>query len=133
MVQQTSSRRVYYDMSSMTDALLKTYVTQDLVIESSDYIESLASNYGVTPSQILTPTPYVIRMIAMYYTYMKAAWLRTVYSLGKEVDKDAFRLKYDMYKSALEDLLNQLSAESFTGGVTAKKRKFPSTMGLARN
>ena len=133
MVQQTSSRRVYYDMSSMTDALLKTYVTQDLVIESSDYIESLASNYGVTPSQILTPTPYVIRMIAMYYTYMKAAWLRTVYSLGKEVDKDAFRLKYDMYKSALEDLLNQLSAESSTGGVTVKKRKFPSTMGLARN
>lgn len=133
MVQQTSSRRVYYDMSSMTDALLKTYVTPDLVNESSDYIESLASNYGVTPSQILTPTPYVIKMIAMYYTYMKAAWLRTVYSLGKEVDKDAFRLKYDMYKVALDDLLNQLSAESFTGGVTAKKRKFPSTMGLARN
>ena len=133
MVQQTSSRRVYYDMSSMTDALLKTYVTPDLVNESSDYIESLASNYGVTPSQILTPTPYVIKMVAMYYTYMKAAWLRTVYSLGKEVDKDAFRLKYDMYKAALDDLLNQLSAESFTGGVTAKKRKFPSTMGLARN
>lgn len=133
MVQQTSSRRVYYDMSSMTDALLKSYITQDLVIESSDYIESLASNYGVTPSQILTPTPYVIRMIAMYYTYMKAAWLRTVYSLGKEVDKDAFRLKYDMYKAALNDLLNQLSAESFTGGVTVKKRRFPSTMGLARN
>ena len=101
MVQQTSSRRVYYDMSSMTDALLKSYITQDLVIESSDYIESLASNYSVAPSQILTPTPYVIRMIAMYYTYMKAAWLRTVYSLGKEVDKDAFRLKYDTYKAAL--------------------------------
>ena len=45
-------------MSSMTDALLKSYITQDLVIESSDYIESLASNYSVAPSQILTPTPY---------------------------------------------------------------------------
>lgn len=133
MVQQTSSRRVYYDMQLMTDALLKTYVTPDLVTESSDYIESLASNYSVTPDQIVTPTPYIIKMIAMYYTYMKAAWLRTVYSLGKEVDKDAFRLKYDMYKNALDDLLSQLTAESFTGGVTAKKRKFPSTMGLARN
>lgn len=133
MVQQTSSRRVYYDTASMTDALLKTYVTPDLVTESSDYIESLASNYNVTPNQIVTPTPYIIKMIAMYYTYMKAAWLRTVYSLGKEVDKDAFRLKYDMYKNALDDLLSQLTAESFTGGVTAKKRKFPSTMGLARN
>ena len=120
-------------MQLMTDALLKTYVTPDLVTESSDYIESLASNYSVTPNQIVTPAPYIIKMIAMYYTYMKAAWLRTVYSLGKEVDKDAFRLKYDMYKNALDDLLSQLTAESFTGGVTAKKRKFPSTMGLARN
>lgn len=133
MGQQISNRRVYYDMKALTDALLKTYVTPDLVTESSDYIESLASNYNVSPSQIKTPTPYIIRMVATYYTYMKAAWLRTVYSLGKEVDKDAFRLKYDMYKNALDDLLSQLTAESFTGGTTAKKRKFPSTMGLARN
>lgn len=133
MAQDTLDRRTYFDISTMTDALLKTFVTPDLVTETSDYIESLASNYSVTPEQIATPTPYIIRMIATYYAYMKAAWLRTVYSLGKEVNKDAFRLKYDMYKSALDELLSQITAESFTGGATAKKRKFPSTMGLARN
>jgi hypothetical protein len=72
-------------------------------------------------------------MVAIYYTYMKAAWLRTVYSVGKETDKDSFRLKWEMYKNALDELLDQLNAESFTNGTSAKKRKFPSVMGLARN
>lgn len=125
--------RVYYNVATLSDTLLKTYVTPDLVKESSDYIESLARNYGVDPSKIAEPTPYIITMIATYYVYMKAAWLRTVYSLGKETDKDSFRLKWEMYKQALEELLDQLNADSFTNGTSARKRKFPSVLGLARN
>lgn len=133
MALSTTNRRVYYDVTTLSDALLKTYVTPDLVEESSDYIESLASDYGVSVASIATPTPYIVKMVATYYVYMKTAWLRTVYSLGKETDKDSFRLKYEMYKGALDELLEQLTAESFTNGAKAKKRKFPSTMGLARN
>lgn len=133
MALNQASYRVYYDANTLSDALLKTYVTQDLIKESSEYIESLARNYGVSPSSIATPTPYIVKMVAIYYTYMKAAWLRTVYSVGKETDKDSFRLKWEMYKNALDELLDQLNAESFTNGTSAKKRKFPSVMGLARN
>lgn len=133
MASSTTNFRVYYDATTLSDALLKTYVTQDLIKESSEYVESLARNYGVSPSSIATPTPYIVRMVAIYYTYMKAAWLRTVYSLGKETDKDSFRLKWEMYKQALDELLDQLNADSFTNGTSAKKRKFPSVMGLARN
>lgn len=129
----TNTYRVYYDVTTLSDALLKTFVTQEIVKESSEYIESLAMDYGVSANAIATPTPYIIKMIATYYAYMKAAWLRTVYSVGKETDKDSFRLKYEMYKNALDELLEQLTAESFTDGAKAKKRKFPATMGLARN
>ena len=125
--------RTYYDANKLTDALLKTYVTEDIVKESSEYVESLARNYGVSPSNIATPTPYIVKMIAIYYSYMKAAWLRTVYSLGKETDKDSFRLKWEMYKEALDELLAQLNASSFTDGTSARKRKFPAVLGLARN
>ena len=116
MASSTTNFRVYYDATTLSDALLKTYVTQDLIKESSEYVESLAMNYGVSSSSIATPTPYIVRMIAIYYTYMKAAWLRTVYSLGKETDKDSFRLKWEMYKNALDELLDQLNADSFTNG-----------------
>lgn len=133
MASSNPAYRVYYNVSTLTDALLKTYVTPDIVKESSDYIESIARNYKVSAYQIAQPTPYIVQMLATYYAYMKAAWLRTVYSVGKETDKDSFRLKYEMYKAALDDLLKQINAESFTNGVTAKKRKFPSVMGLARN
>lgn len=133
MASSTTNFRVYYDATTLSDALLKTYVTKDIIKESSEYIESLAINHGVSPSSIATPTPYIVKMIAIYYSYMKAAWLRTVYSVGKETDKDSFRLKWEMYKQALEELLDQLNAESFTNGVSAKKRKFPSVMGLVRN
>ena len=133
MASSTIDYRVYYDATIMSDALLKTYVTQDLIKESSEYVESLARNYGVAPSSISTPTPYIVKMIAIYYTYMKTAWLRTVYSIGKETDKDSFRLKWEMYKNALDELLEQLNANSFTDGTSARKRKFPSVLGLARN
>ena len=129
----TNNYRVYYNSATLSDTLLKTYVTPDIIKESSDYVESLARNYGVAPSNIAEPTPYIISMIAIYYAYMKAAWLRTVYSLGKETDKDSFRLKYEMYKQALDELLAQLSSDSFTNGTSARKRKFPAVMGLARN
>jgi hypothetical protein len=125
--------RAYYNKATLTDALLKTYVTEDLVKESSEYVESLARNYGVAPENIADPTPYIVKMIAIYYSYMKAAWLRTVYSLGKETDKDSFRLKWEMYKQALDELLAQLNASSFTNGTSARKRKFPAVLGLARN
>ena len=133
MALSTIDYRVYYDVTTLSDALLKTYVTPDIVKESSEYIEMLAKSFGVSPEAIKIPTPYIVKMVATYYSYMKAAWLRTVYSVGKETDKDSFRLKYEMYKQALDDLISQLNADSFTDGSTAKKRKFPATMGLARN
>ena len=133
MASSTTNFRVYYDATTLSDALLKTYVTKDIIKESSEYIESLAINHGVSPNSIATPTPYIVKMIAVYYSYMKAAWLRTVYSVGKETDKDSFRLKWEMYKEALDELLAQLNASSFTDGTSARKRKFPAVLGLARN
>ena len=44
--------RIYFNTKMLDDALLKSYVTPEIVRESSEYIESLALSYGVNPKYI---------------------------------------------------------------------------------
>ena len=125
--------RIYFNTKMLDDALLKSYVTPQIVRESSAYVESVALSYGVAASSIAVPTPDIVRRLAMYYAYFTAAWRKASFSVGKNSDEDAFALKAKWLKSILDDLLDQLSAESFTGGVTSAKRKFPSTLPISRN
>ena len=125
--------RVYFNVKSLDDALLKTYVTPQIVKETSAYVESVALSYGVSVSEIRNPPTTPVTMLATYFAYFTAALRKASYSIGKEADKDSFHLKMRTYKDLLDDLLSQLSAESFTGDVVAKRRKFPSTMPISRN
>ena len=125
--------RVYFNVKSLDDALLKTYVTPQIVKETSAYVESVALSYGVPVSAIRNPPTTPVTMLATYFAYFTAALRKASYSIGKEADKDSFHLKMRTYKDLLDDLLSQLSAESFTGDVVAKRRKFPSTMPISRN
>lgn len=125
--------RIYFNTKSLDDALLKTYVTPQIVKETSAYVESIALSYGVVASDIRMPPTTPITMLATYYAYFTAALRKASYSVGKEADKDSFHLKMRTYKELLDDLLSQLSKESFTGDVVSKKRKFPATMPISRN
>ena len=125
--------RVYFNTKMLDDALLRTYVTPQIVRETSSYVESVALSYGVPASAIATPTPDIVRRLALYYAYFISALRKASYALGHEADLDSFHLKARFYKELLDDLLDQLSADSFTGGLTSKKRKFPSTLPISRN
>lgn len=125
--------RIYFNTKMLDDALLKSYVTPQIVRETSAYVESVALSFGVAPSQIATPTPDIVRRLALYYAYFTSAIRKASYAVGKEADLDSFHLKARFYKELLDDLLDQLSADSFTGGLTQKKRKFPSTLPISRN
>lgn len=125
--------RVYFDTAALDDALLKSYVTPQIVEESSQYVEAIALSYGVTPNAIATPTPFLVKRLALLYAYMTSAQKKSTFAKGSSADEDSFALKFKMYKGLLDDLLDMLSAESFTNGVQAKKRKFPVTMGIERN
>ncbi len=128
-----TERRIYFNPKTLDDALLKSYVTPQIVTESSDYVESVALSYGVSADKIATPTPDIVKRLALYFAYMTAAWRKASFSLGKTADNDSFALKYRVMKGLLDDLLDQLTAESFTGGTSAKKRSFPSTLPIGRN
>lgn len=117
----------------LDDALLKTYVTPRIIRDSSSYVEAIAMSFGVTPDKIAEPTPFLVQQLSMYWAYMTSAQLKSVFSTGKDVDKDSFALKFRLYKGLLDDLLKQLSAETFTNGKKAKKRSFPATMEISRN
>ena len=124
--------RVYFDVRTLDDALLKSYVTPQIVAESTKYVEAVARSYGVLPTEIATPTPFLVERVAMLYSYMTAAQRKATFSKGNSVDNDSFALKFQMYKGLLNDVLSMLTADSFTNGMQAKKRRFPVTMRLER-
>ena len=124
--------RVYFDVRTLDDALLKSYVTPQIVAESTKYVEAVAMSYGVLPTEIATPTPLLVERVAMLYSYMTAAQRKATFSKGNSVDNDSFALKFQMYKGLLNDVLSMLTADSFTNGMQAKKRRFPVTMRLER-
>ena len=124
--------RVYFDVRTLDDALLKSYVTPQIVAESTKYVEAVAMSYGVLPTDIATPTPFLVEGVAMLYSYMTAAQRKATFSKGNSVDNDSFALKFQMYKGLLNDVLSMLTADSFTNGMQAKKRRFPVTMRLER-
>lgn len=128
--------RVYFNSKMLDDALLKPYVTPQIVQESSKYVESIASSFGVSASSIAEPTPFMVSQLALLWAYMTAAWRKALFSAGSkniEVINDSFAMKYRLFKELLDDLLDQLTAESFTNGAKAKKRTFPATMAISRN
>ena len=124
--------RVYFDVRTLDDALLKSYVTPQIVAESTKYVEAVAMSYGVLPTEIATPTPFLVERVAMLYSYMTAAQRKATFSKGNSVDNDSFALKFQMYKGLLNDVLSMLTVDSFTNGMQAKKRRFPVTMRLER-
>ena len=125
--------REYFDRRNLDDALLKTYVTEEIIEESSKYIESLALTFNILPSDIANPTPYPISRLAQTFAYMTAAQRKATFSVGKDANNDSFSLKYKLYKSLLDELEGKITADSFKDGNSAKRRKFPSTLALYRN
>ena len=125
--------REYFNSRNLDDALLKTYVTEEIIEESSKYIESLALTFNVLPSEIANPTPYPISRLAQTFAYMTAAQRKATFSVGKDANNDSFSLKYKLYKSLLDELEGKITADSFKDGNSAKRRKFPSTFALYRN
>ena len=125
--------RIYFNANTLDDALLKSYVTPKIVEETTQYVESVALSYGVTAAQIATPTPDIVRRLALYYAYFITALRKAQYSSGKDAQLDSFHLKARFYRELLDDLLDQLTAESFTGGLVSRKRSFPSVIAISRN
>ena len=125
--------REYFNRINLDDALLKTYVTEEIIEESSKYIESLALTFNILPSEIANPTPYPISRLAQTFAYMTAAQRKATFSVGKDANNDSFSLKYKLYKSLLDELEGKITADSFKSGNSAKRRKFPSTLTLYRN
>ena len=128
-----SNYRVYFNTKMLDDALLARYVTPQIVDESSQYVESVAQGFGVPPNAIATPTPFMVSQLALYWAYMTAAWRKAQFSVGKSADNDSFALKYKLFYELLNDLLDRITADTFTNGQTAKKRTFPATMAISRN
>lgn len=129
----TEEFREYFNVKMLDDALLRTYVTPEIVRESSQYVEAVAYSLGVEKERIATPTPYMVSRLGMIFAYMTSAQRKATFAKGEKVDNDSFALKYKLYRELLNDLLKQITANTFTNGKIAKKRSFPFTAPISRN
>lgn len=132
--------RIYFDVTTVDDALLKTYiyknqaiVNQSVVNESSEYVESFAISLGVDIKTIAVPTPYKVSKMAEFFCYMTIAQMQSTFSKGGEATNDSFALKYEMYRKRLVDIEASITALTFTNGVQAKKRRFPLSIPMSRS
>lgn len=124
--------RIYFDTSNLDDSLLAKWVTQKVIEETSDYVESFAESLGVPAIMIIEPTPYKVSRQAELFAYMTAALKKTMFSTGKDNAEDAFALKYKMYKTLLEQFEQSLTAATYTTGIASPKRQFPMTVRMYR-
>lgn len=130
--------KLYFNPYNLDDALLRTYVTPAIIDESSQYVESIALGLGVSAKDIYIDAttglpPYMIQRLARIFSYMTAAYRKATFAKGGNVDNDSFALKYRIYKALLDDLLSSITGDTFTNGISAKKRKFPAIIGMSRN
>lgn len=128
----TVTPRVYLDVKSLDDLLLKQWVTPAIIAESTEYVESFAISLGVDVSTIATPTPYTIARMAELFCYMTAAQKKATFTTGKDAGNDSFALKYEMYRQLLANTEKSITALTFTNGVKAKPRRFPRSISISR-
>lgn len=126
--------RKYFKDIDVNDQLLNDVVNERDIVQSSQYIEDLARNYGVDPRDIPKPTPFKIARLAMFFCLMQTALEQTLMSsAGQEADDDAYEKKRKLYASLVADLESQLTADTFLGGISAVKTAFPATMKIYRS
>lgn len=125
--------RIYFPVELLDDDLLTELVTAKTVMKSSGYVEDLARSHGVEPEKIAEPTPYTIERIAEVFVYRETALKRTHGNAAKDDDSiDEYERKRQMYQKELECELAKVTAETFTGGVSARERAFPMSVPLYR-
>ena len=124
--------RVYLNRRELDDSLVAKHVTPKDIVESSEYVEAFAASLGIAAKDIAIPTPYKVQKQATFYCYMLVCQRKAMYTSGKDVEEDAFALKYKMYQRALNDMEASIGGGTYTSGVPSAKRKFPMSVGMVR-
>lgn len=124
---------VYFDTDLIDDEMLKDSVTEKHIAKSSAYIEDLAKSLGVDIEDIADPTPFKIQEIAEAYALMETATKQSMMNTeGTANGADSFELKRRVYAAKIASLESQITADTFTGGKSAKKRTFPMSVPMYR-
>lgn len=125
--------RIYFDTTLIDDEMLKDCVTDKSIGKSSAFVEDLAKSLAVEVEEISTPTPFKIQELAEAYALMETAKKQSMMNTdGTAGGADAYELKRRVYSMVIDDLLEQITADTFTGGKSATKRAFPMTIAMHR-
>ncbi|WP_110955208.1 hypothetical protein [Anaerosinus massiliensis] len=125
--------RIYFDKNLIDDELLKECVTPTHIAKSTAYVEDLANSLGVGAGSIVEPAPFKIQQLAEAYALMEAAKKQSMMNTSGTVEgADAYELKRRVYAAEVDDLTDQITADTFTGGKSAKKRAFPMSVSVYR-
>lgn len=125
--------RIYFDADSIDDEMLKGSVTEKQIYKASQYIEDFAESLNVDPADILDPTPFKVAELAEAYALHETAKKQSMMNTSGAVEgADAFELKRRVYADEVSRLEAQITADTFTGGLSATRRKFPMSVKVYR-
>lgn len=125
--------RIYFDADTIDDEMLKDSVTEKQIYKTSHYIEDLAESLNVDASDILDPTPFKVAELAEAYVLMETAKKQSMMNTNGAVEgADAYELKRRVYADEVNRLEMQITADTFTGGLSATRRIFPASVNMYR-
>lgn len=109
----------YLDQKKLTDTLLEPYVTDEILKETDDFIESLATNFSIGKEEIQTPLTYRMERLATLYAYIAACKENAFTGAGGSYTdgngNDAFSMKLKILKPEFEWLYDRITETNLTG------------------
>lgn len=98
------------------DALLGEDVTEEDILATTDYIDDLAWQIGVDPSNIPNVNvPYKVKQLAIYYTFMNMAQDSSRMNNKAQDGADAYEFKRRVYASKVDALVEQMTPRVLLG------------------
>lgn len=119
--------------TDIRDELLKDVATVTDCIEADNVIYDLALSLGVSTEQIVTPTPYKVKALAIALSCLITARNKSIMNVRAEDGVDAYELKRQVYQKEVDRLMQGITADVLTGGASAPVVQFPYTIEVFRS
>lgn len=108
---------MYFHLEDVRDALLRDILTEEDILESTNYVNGLAARLNVAPDKIRIPAPYPVSQLALFYALMVCARNASMQVTGRDLQAgdDPYERKRAIYEREYKTWEARITAETLTG------------------
>lgn len=105
----------YFEKEEIRDQLLADMLTEEDIADADNYIDDLAQSLNVEPRDIVIPTPYKVKQLAMSYALMICARGGSIMNERGADGNDAYEIKRRVYQREIDRLTSAMTVQILTG------------------